>query len=129
MENKKILFVEDSPTISRIIHDLLSKIGYKKIVHAENGIDALKKIKNNNFDLIITDWNMPGMDGIELVSNLRSSDEYKSIPIIMASTNKTESDIKKAFDSGINDYIIKPFSNQKLAEKILNQINGENRSF
>ena len=125
MENKKILFVEDSPTISRIIHDLLSKIGYKKIVHAENGIDALKKIKNNDFDLIITDWNMPGMDGIELVSNLRSSDAYKSIPIIMASTNKTESDIKKAFDSGINDYIIKPFSNQKLAEKILYQINEQ----
>jgi two-component system chemotaxis response regulator CheY len=125
MDNKKILFVEDSPTISRIIHDLLSKIGYKKIVHAENGIDALKKIKNNDFDLIITDWNMPGMDGIELVSNLRSSDAYKSIPIIMASTNKTESDIKKAFDSGINDYIIKPFSNQKLAEKILYQINEQ----
>ena len=104
---------------------MLSKIGYKKIVHAENGIDALKKIKNNDFDLIITDWNMPGMDGIELVSNLRSSDAYKSIPIIMASTNKTESDIKKAFDSGINDYIIKPFSNQKLAEKILYQINEQ----
>jgi two-component system, chemotaxis family, chemotaxis protein CheY len=124
MKDKKIVLVDDSPTMRRIIYNCLLKIGFKQIVHAENGLDAITKIKSDNFDLIITDWNMPGMDGIELVKKLRDMKKYKLIPILMASTKTGKQDIKTAFESGVNDYLIKPFSGKNLKEKITELLRG-----
>jgi len=128
MKDKKIIFVDDSPTMRRIIYNCLLKIGFKQIVHAENGSDAITKIKSDNFDLIITDWNMPDMNGIELVKQVRAMDRYRFIPILMASTKTGKKDIKTAFESGVNDYLIKPFSGRNLKEKITELLRGNEQT-
>ena len=118
MEDKKILFVEDSPTMRRIIANSLSKIGVKEVVDAENGMDALEKIKDQDFDMVITDWNMPEMNGKELVEHLRSQSKYKDTPILMITTRGMQEDVLTAIKSGVNGYIVKPFTPDVLKKKI-----------
>lgn len=118
MENKKVLFVEDSPTMRRIISNSLSKIGIKQFVEAENGIQALEKIKNQDFDMIITDWNMPEMNGRELVEFLRGEAKYKDVPIIMITTRGMQDDVMTAIKCGVNGYIVKPFTPDLLEKKM-----------
>jgi len=118
MEDKKILFVEDSPTMRRIIANSLSKIGVKEVVDAENGMDALEKIKDQDFDMVITDWNMPEMNGKELVEHLRSQPKYKDTPILMITTRGMQEDVLTAIKSGVNGYIVKPFTPDVLKKKI-----------
>lgn len=118
MEDKKILFVEDSPTMRRIIANSLSKIGVKEVVDAENGMDALEKMKDHDFDMIITDWNMPEMNGKELVEHLRGQDKYKDTPILMITTRGMQDDVLTAIKSGVNGYIVKPFTPDVLKKKM-----------
>ncbi len=115
----KILVVDDSPTMRRIIINVLNRIGYKDVVEAENGLDALSKLKANpDIGLILTDWNMPEMDGLTFVETVRSSPEFKSIPIIMVTTIGAKEEIIKALKAGVNNYIVKPFTPDILKEKI-----------
>jgi len=122
MEDKKVLFVEDSPTMRRIIANSLNKIGFNHVVDAENGVDALEKIKAEDFDVIITDWNMPEMNGQELVEHLRQQDKYKTTPILMITTRGMQDDVMIAIKSGVNGYIVKPFTPDVLKKKMMELI-------
>lgn len=119
MENKKILFVEDSPTMRRIIENSLKKLGIKEITDAENGVDALEKIQKQDFDMILTDWNMPEMNGKELVEHIRKIDKYQKVPILMITTRGMQDDVVTAIKTGVNGYIVKPFTPEVLKKKMV----------
>lgn len=118
MADMKILAVDDSPTMRRIIINSLKKAGFSDVVEATDGKDALAKMKVNAFDFIITDWNMPEMDGMTFVTNIRASDQFKAIPILMVTTRSVQDDIVEAVKAGVNSYIVKPFTPDTLKEKI-----------
>ncbi|HQU72343.1 MAG TPA: response regulator [Calditrichia bacterium] len=118
MEDKTVLFVEDSPTMRRIISNSLSRIGFNKVIESENGVDALAKAEGEDIGLILTDWNMPEMNGYELVENLRSQDKFKDTPIIMITTRGMQDDVMNAIKIGVNGYIVKPFTPKVLEKKI-----------
>lgn len=110
----KFLVVDDSSTMRRIIKNSLKRIGFEDIVEAENGRDALEKL--TDVDIILTDWNMPEMDGLEFVKRVRGSNQ--SIPILMVTTNAAKDDIVEALKHGVNNYIVKPFTPETLKEKV-----------
>ena len=118
MTDTKILAVDDSPTMRRIIVNTLKRAGYTDVIEASDGRDALEKLKTDHINLVITDWNMPQMDGLTLVKALRSSDEFKQLPILMITTRSVREDIVKALKAGVNNYIVKPFSPETLRAKI-----------
>jgi len=122
--NLRILTVDDNPTMRRIILNTLRRVGYNDIIEASNGKDALAKLMIEEIDFVITDWDMPEMNGLEFVSNLRKSDKFKSLPVIMISTRSIKEDIIEALKTGVNSYIIKPFTPDTLKEKI-KQIIGD----
>ncbi|RKX26621.1 MAG: two-component system response regulator [Candidatus Zixiibacteriota bacterium] len=117
----KILAVDDSPTMRRIIINTLKRAGYEDVVEASDGKDALAKVEIEKPNFIITDWNMPEMDGLTLVTTLRSKDEYKNLPILMVTTRSVKDDIMEAMKAGVNNYIVKPFTPETLKAKI-NQV-------
>jgi two-component system chemotaxis response regulator CheY len=118
MEGKKVIFVEDSPTMRRIIMNSLNKIGISDVTEAENGVDALDKMGDTNWDMVITDWNMPEMNGEELVKELRGKDQYKDTPILMITTRGMQDDVMNAIKIGVNGYVVKPFTPEILKKKI-----------
>ncbi|MFH1687334.1 MAG: response regulator [bacterium] len=118
MPELKILAVDDSPTMRRIIINTLKRAGFKDVVEASDGRDALAKMKLDSFNFVITDWNMPEMDGLALVTALRSMDQYKRLPILMVTTRSVKDDIVEALKAGVNNYIVKPFTPDTLKEKI-----------
>lgn len=118
MTNLRILTVDDNPTMRRIILNTLRRVGYSDIIEASNGKDAMAKLQVEKIDFVITDWDMPEMDGLELVSNIRKSDQFKSLPVIMISTRSVKEDIIEALKTGVNSYIVKPFTPDTLKEKI-----------
>lgn len=119
MDEKRILFVEDSPTMRRIIQNSLQKIGVSQITEAENGVDALEKLQKQDFDMMMTDWNMPEMNGKELVEHVRHIDKYRRMPILMVTTRGMEEDVVTAIKLGVNGYIVKPFSPETLKKKMM----------
>ncbi len=118
MEGKKVIFVEDSPTMRRIIMNSLKKIGIEDVTEAENGVDALDKMGDASWDMVITDWNMPEMNGEELVRELRGKDQYKDMPILMITTRGMQDDVMTAIKMGVNGYVVKPFTPEILKKKI-----------
>lgn len=118
MEGKKVIFVEDSPTMRRIIMNSLNKIGINDVTEAENGLDALDKMGDSSWDMVITDWNMPEMNGEELVKELRNSSNYSKTPILMITTRGMQDDVMTAIKMGVNGYIVKPFTPEVLKKKI-----------
>ncbi len=119
MDELKVLFVDDSPTMRRIMSNSLQKIGFTDLMEAENGVDALKKLEDNKVDLILADWNMPEMNGEQLVRELKSTDEYKDIPVLMVTTRGTKEDVVTAVKMGVNGYVVKPFTPDVLKNKIM----------
>ncbi len=120
----KVLVVDDSATIRRIVKNTLERIGYTDVVEAENGIDALTKLKEGDISLVLTDWNMPEMDGITLVKSIRASDKFGTVPVIMVTTEAEKNEVMEALQLGVNDYIVKPFTPDILKEKIEKVMNG-----
>ena len=118
MGDFKILAVDDSPTMRRIIINTLKRAGYQDVVEAQDGKDALAKLKVEKFNFIITDWNMPEMDGLTFVTTLRSMEEYKNLPVLMVTTRSVKEDIMEAMKAGVNNYIVKPFTPDTLKAKI-----------
>ncbi len=112
----KILIVDDSSTMRRIIINTLSRIGYTDVVEAEHGKAGLEKLNQGGVEMIITDWNMPEMDGLEFVQTVRG--QNPNIPILMVTTNAAKEDIVQALQSGVNNYVVKPFTPETLKEKI-----------
>lgn len=118
MSSKRVLFVEDSPTMRRIISNSLQRIGFVDIIEAENGVDALSKLEGQKIDLVVTDWNMPEMNGAELVKVLRSMPELGEVPIVMITTRGMRDDVMTAMKLGVNGYVIKPFTPDVLKAKL-----------
>jgi len=110
----KFLIVDDSSTMRRIIKNSLKRIGFEEILEASNGKEGLEIYKDA--DIVLTDWNMPEMDGLEFVKQVRKQDT--TIPILMVTTNAAKDDIVEALKNGVNNYIVKPFTPETLKEKV-----------
>ena len=115
---QSIITVDDSSTMRRIIKNTLQKIGFETILEAGNGVEALEVMSKNKVDMIVTDWNMPEMDGLTFVKAVRAKDEYKDLPILMITTEAAKEDILTALRSGVNNYVVKPFTPETLQEKV-----------
>jgi two-component system, chemotaxis family, chemotaxis protein CheY len=113
----KFLVVDDSATMRRIVVNSLQRIGHTEVVEAEDGSEALSKF-DASIGFVITDWNMPNMSGTDLARALRARDDGKHIPILMVTARSVKEDILAAMESGVNSYIVKPFTPQVLKEKI-----------
>jgi len=123
MSTYKILIVEDSPTMRQLIVFALKRIRGLTIVEANDGVDGLKKLSADRFDLILTDINMPIMDGLKLVSLVRNDPNYKSVPIVIITTEGASEDRERALALGANDYITKPIQTTQIldvAKRLLN---------
>ena len=123
MSTYKVLVVEDSPTMRQLIIFALKRIRGLSIVEAGDGVDGLKKLSSDKFDLIFTDINMPIMDGLKLVSLARNDPGYKTVPIVIITTEGASEDRERALAIGANDYITKPIQTVRIIEvarKLLN---------
>jgi len=114
----KVLIVDDMATMRRIIKSLLEQLGFKNIDEAEDGAIALEKLKKRNYDLVITDWNMPNMTGLELVQEIRKDPQLKEIPVLMVTAEAKKENVIAAIKAGVNNYIVKPFTAETLKEKL-----------
>lgn len=119
----KILVVDDFATMRRIIKNILKQLGYKHIEEADDGATALPMLKSQHFDLIISDWNMPQMSGLELLKAVRSDEQIKDLPFLMVTAEAQKENVIEAVKAKVSNYIIKPFTAETLAEKI-NKIFG-----
>ena len=114
----KILIVDDFSTMRRIIKNLLRDLGFTNTSEADDGQTALPMLLQGNFDFLITDWNMPGMEGIELLKRVRADDNLKSMPVLLVTAEAKKEQIVEAAQAGVNGYIVKPFTAGTLKEKI-----------
>ena len=114
--NMKVLIVDDFATMRRILRNVLKQIGFKNMIEADDGKTALKELKKGNFDLILCDWNMPGMSGLELLNIVRSDDELKNIPFVMVTAEAQKDNIVEAVKAGVSNYVVKPFTAEKINE-------------
>jgi len=115
---KNVLIVEDSKSIRSMMRVLLEEAGDYFFVEAGNGFEALKALPTRRFDLIITDINMPDINGLELISYVKSNPTYRDIPLIIVSTEKSEEDKKRGLALGAVGYIVKPFTKDELREMV-----------
>jgi two-component system, chemotaxis family, chemotaxis protein CheY len=116
--NIDILVVDDASTMRRIVRGLLRELSLKNIREAENGTDALEELRRKKADLVISDWNMPQMTGIELLRAIRSDTALKDVPVLMVTAEARKENIVEAVQAGVNNYIVKPFSAETLQEKL-----------
>jgi two-component system chemotaxis response regulator CheY len=123
MTGYKVLVVEDSPTMRQLIVFALKRIRGFQIVEANDGVDGLKKLSADKFDLILTDINMPIMDGLKLVSMVRNDPNYKETPIIVITTEGATEDRERALALGANEYITKPIQTMKILETVKKLMN------
>ena len=115
----KILVVDDSSTMRRIIKNTLARLGYKDILEGADGVEGWTAMDANpDIEMLITDWNMPEMNGLELVKKVRADDRFKDVPIIMVTTEGGKGEVITALKAGVNNYIVKPFTPQVLKEKL-----------
>lgn len=114
----RLLVVDDSSTMRRIIKNSLKAVGYDDIAEAENGEGAMARLQAEKVDLVVTDWNMPVMNGLELVTAMRNSPEMKQIPVLMVTTVAEKEEILKAMQAGVTNYVVKPFDAATLKKKI-----------
>lgn len=114
----KFLVVDDSPTMRRIISNALTEIGYSEVLEAEDGLEALEKLNILPIDFVITDWNMPNMNGLALTKNIRNHPELRELPVLMITTRGMQEDVIAAMYARVNNYIVKPFTPVTLREKI-----------
>lgn len=120
----KILVVDASRAMRRIIVHSLSSIGEQDVLEATDGLDAFSKAKAQEVDLVLTDWVMPGLDGLGLTQRLRAENAYRELPIIMITTEAEKSSVLEAIKAGVNNYILKPFTPETLKKKIEAAVNG-----
>ena len=118
--NMKILVVDDFSTMRRIIKNLLRDLGFNNTSEADDGLTALPMLKSGNYDLLVTDWNMPGMQGIDLLKAVRADadENLKNIPVLMVTAEQKKEQIIEAAQAGVNGYIVKPFTALILKEKL-----------
>lgn len=114
----RFLVVDDSSTMRRIIINTLNKLGHQEVLEAGNGREGMERLLATPVDMVITDWNMPEMTGIEFIRAMRGVDKMKQLPVLMVTTNAAKDDIVEALRAGVNSYIVKPFTPETFREKI-----------
>ncbi|MGE0859265.1 MAG: chemotaxis response regulator CheY [Gammaproteobacteria bacterium] len=117
-KSMKILVVDDFSTMRRIIRNLLRDLGFSNTDEADDGSTALPMLRTGKYDFLITDWNMPIMEGIDLVKTIRADADLRDLPILMVTAEARREQIVAAAEAGVNGYIVKPFTAQTLEQKI-----------
>jgi len=117
-KNMKILVVDDFSTMRRIVKNLLRELGFTNLDEADDGQTAWPKLKAGNYDFLVTDWNMPGMTGIDLLKEVRANPATAKMPVLLVTAESKREQIIEAAQAGVNGYIIKPFTAATLKEKI-----------
>jgi two-component system chemotaxis response regulator CheY len=116
--NTKILVVDDFSTMRRIVKNILKQLGFENIEEAEDGAQAFDKVKGGGFGFVITDWNMPNVDGLTFLKNVRSDPEVKGLPVLMVTAEAEKDKVVAAIQAGVDNYIVKPFTAEVLKEKM-----------
>ena len=114
----KFLVVDDFSTMRRIVKNILKQLGYENIEEAEDGAQAYSKLKSGSFEFVVSDWNMPNMDGLELLKKIRSDDQLKHLPVLMVTAEAEKDKVITAIQAGVSNYIVKPFTAEVLKEKM-----------
>ncbi|NKB35282.1 MAG: response regulator [Pseudomonadales bacterium] len=114
----KILVVDDHESMRRIVKHALNDLGFNNVEMADDGKTALPRLKNSVFDFLVCDWNMPGMQGIDLLKTVRANSELCDLPVLMVTAEAKKEQVIEAAKSGVNDYIVKPFNRETLNTKI-----------
>ncbi|MCD6197234.1 MAG: chemotaxis response regulator CheY [Deltaproteobacteria bacterium] len=117
-KNMRILVVDDFATMRKVIKNLLRQSGYQNVTEAEDGVVALKELRSQKIDFVISDWNMPNMTGIELLKAVRADSELSSLPFLMVTAESLKDNVLEAVKAGVSNYIVKPFTAEVLNEKI-----------
>ncbi len=117
-KDMKILIVDDFSTMRRIIKNLLRDLGFTNTVEADDGLTALPILNAGGIDFLVTDWNMPGMQGIDLLKAVRADEKLATMPVLMVTAEQKREQIIEAAQAGVNGYIVKPFTAATLKEKI-----------
>jgi two-component system chemotaxis response regulator CheY len=117
--NLKVLVIDDTAFVRKIVTKSLSELGVAKIVEVADAADAVRRLRVENFDLVVSDWNLPTMTGFELLSYIRNNDRIKDTPFLMLTGNTDKNSVMAAFQSGASDYLIKPFSAEELEKKLI----------
>ena len=115
----KFLVVDDFSTMRRIVRNLLKELGFTNVDEAEDGAVALQKLKGGGFDFVVTDWNMPNMDGLMLLQTIRADATLKTLPVLMITAEAKKENIVAAAQAGASGYIVKPFTAATLNEKLV----------
>lgn len=114
----KILVVDDFSTMRRIVKNILKQLGYENIDEAEDGAQAYSKLQAGDYDFVVSDWNMPNMDGLELLKKIRSDERLKALPVLMVTAEAEKDKVITAIQAGVNNYVVKPFTAEVLKEKM-----------
>jgi two-component system chemotaxis response regulator CheY len=122
--NMNVLIVDDFATMRRILKNIMRQIGFSNIAEAENGKNALKHLKSNPIDLVLCDWNMPEMPGIDLLNAVRGDAELKAMPFVMVTAEAQKENILEAVKAGVSSYIVKPFTAETVEEKLKKVFSG-----
>ncbi len=114
----KIMVVDDFSTMRRIVKNLLKELGYQNFEEADDGANALAKLKSGKYDFIVSDWNMPNMTGLDLLKAVRADDNLKAIPFLMVTAEAQQDNVIQAVQAGVSNYVVKPFTAATLKEKL-----------
>jgi two-component system, chemotaxis family, chemotaxis protein CheY len=114
----KILVVDDFSTMRRIVKNVLKQLGFDNIEEAEDGVQALAKLKSGGFSFMVSDWNMPNMDGLVLLKTIRTDPELKELPVLMVTAEAEKHMVVTAIQAGVNNYVVKPFTAEIFKEKM-----------
>ena len=114
----KILVVDDFAAMRRILKNVFTQIGFTNIIEADDGTTALDVLKDNKVDLIVSDWNMPKMSGLDLLKTVRSNESTKDTPFLMVTASSQKDDVLEAVQAGVSNYIVKPFTADTVKEKL-----------
>lgn len=117
-KNMSILVVDDFPTMRRIVRSLLKELGFTNVEEAEDGQDALTKLKTGSFEFVVSDWNMPNLDGLDMLKQIRADDALKHLPVLMVTAEAKKENIIAAAQAGASGYVVKPFTAATLEEKL-----------
>ncbi|MBH0192516.1 MAG: chemotaxis protein CheY [Nitrospira sp.] len=114
----KILVVDDMTTMRRIVKNILKQLGFANVEEAENGQEALQKLRAERFDFVVSDWNMPVMTGIDMLRAIRADAQLKAIPVLMVTAEAQQANLVEAIQAGVSNYIVKPFTAETMQEKL-----------
>ena len=114
----KFLVVDDFSTMRRIVRNLLKELGYTNVDEAEDGVQALQKLRSDQFDFVVSDWNMPNMDGLTMLQEIRKDPALSKLPVLMVTAEAKKENIVAAAQAGANGYVVKPFTAATLDEKL-----------